>query len=97
MTLAVLELWIFAPLIARWVDSALPAQRGLPAANRAFLRDLALPDVALLLADYCRAEDNWLVPDNVQEDPPAEARTISPTNLGRCCLPPTRRRTISGT
>ena len=81
VTLAVLELWIFAPLIVRWVDSALPAQRGLPAANRAFLRDLAL-QTWRYFADYCRAEDNWLVPDNVQEDPPAEARTISPTNLG---------------
>ena len=80
-TLAALELWIFAPLAARWVDSALPVERRVPGANRAFLRDLAL-STWRYFADFCRAEDNWLVPDNVQEDPRAEARSISPTNLG---------------
>ena len=81
LIVAGLELWIFAPLAACWVDRALPRRRDVPSGHRAFLRGLAL-ETWRWFADYCRAEDNWLVPDNVQEDPPTEARLISPTNLG---------------
>ncbi|HWQ55278.1 MAG TPA: glucoamylase family protein [Bryobacteraceae bacterium] len=79
--LVLIEAWIFAPLAARWVDRALPKRRNVPAENKAFLRDVAL-ETWHYFADYCRAEDNWLVPDNVQEDPHAEAHCCSPTNLG---------------
>ena len=33
-------------------------------------------------AEFSTEEHNWLVPDNVQEEPPAIAARISPTNLG---------------
>jgi hypothetical protein len=33
-------------------------------------------------AEFCTEEHNWLIPDNVQEQPPAVAARISPTNLG---------------
>ncbi len=33
-------------------------------------------------AEYCTEEHNWLIPDNVQEEPPAVAGRVSPTNLG---------------
>ncbi len=33
-------------------------------------------------AEFSTAEHNWLIPDNVQEEPPAIAARISPTNLG---------------
>ena len=33
-------------------------------------------------AEFCTAEHNWLIPDNVQEEPAAIAARVSPTNLG---------------
>ena len=33
-------------------------------------------------AEFSTAEHNWLIPDNVQEEPAAVAARISPTNLG---------------
>ena len=33
-------------------------------------------------ATYCNQEHNWLIPDNVQEEPPKVAARVSPTNLG---------------
>jgi hypothetical protein len=33
-------------------------------------------------ATYCNQEHNWLIPDNVQEEPAKIAARISPTNLG---------------
>jgi hypothetical protein len=33
-------------------------------------------------AEYSTAEHNWLIPDNVQEQPAAVAARVSPTNIG---------------
>ncbi len=33
-------------------------------------------------ATFSNAEHNWLIPDNVQEEPPRVAARLSPTNLG---------------
>jgi len=33
-------------------------------------------------AEHSAAEHNWLIPDNVQEEPPAIAARVSPTNIG---------------
>jgi cyclic beta-1,2-glucan synthetase len=33
-------------------------------------------------AEFSTAEHNWLIPDNVQEQPPAIAARVSPTNIG---------------
>ena len=53
----------------------------MPPKDRDFLRETALRTWRYF-ADHCSAENHWLVPDNVQEDPPLVANHISPTNLG---------------
>lgn len=77
----VLQAWIFAPLIARWLNGRPRAPRRADAGDAAFLHSVALRTWRYF-ADYCREEDHWLVPDNVQEDPPAIAHRASPTNIG---------------
>src|SRR5205085_5811538 len=46
-----------------------------------FLRTVALRTWRYF-TDFATPENNWLAPDNVQEDPPARAHRASPTNLG---------------
>jgi len=76
-----LLLWAMAPLVSWWLDGAPPRPAPLSAADRTFLRETALRTWRFF-ADHSNAEHNWLVPDNVQQDPPLAARRISPTNLG---------------
>jgi cyclic beta-1,2-glucan glucanotransferase len=75
------ELWITAPLIAAWLGEPLPRAAGISADDRDFLRDTALRTWRYF-RDHSDAEHHWLVPDNVQDDPPLTAHNISPTNLG---------------
>ena len=79
-------LWLLSPLAA-WALS-LPAARepSLSAADRRYLRQAAADSFRYYTA-FCRAEDNFLPPDNVQEQPPlGAAHRTSPTNIGLCLL-----------
>ena len=49
--------------------------------DKLFLRRAALYTWRYF-AEFCTEEHNWLIPDNIQEEPPAVAARISPTNLG---------------
>ena len=49
--------------------------------NVAFLRHAALKTWRYF-AEYSTAEHNWLIPDNVQEEPPPLRLRVSPTNIG---------------
>jgi hypothetical protein len=75
--------WLSAPVVAIWLNSALKAGGGLeddgPAVE--FLHGVALATWRYF-TDHESAETNWLVPDNVQEDPPLPAHRTSPTNIG---------------
>ncbi len=77
----VCALWIVAPLMAVWLNQPPPGPAPLSDTDRLFLRDTALRTWRFF-ADHSHAEHHWLVPDNVQEDPPLAAHRISPTNLG---------------
>ncbi|MDP8978951.1 MAG: cyclic beta 1-2 glucan synthetase, partial [Acidobacteriota bacterium] len=77
----VCALWTTAPLVAIWINGPLPKFAAILPADRDFLRETALRTWRYF-ADHCCAEQHWLVPDNVQEDPPLVAHNISPTNLG---------------
>ena len=77
----VAELWIIAPLIAWWLNQPPGRSPALSEADRAFLRETALRTWRYF-ADYSDREHHWLIPDNVQLDPPLPAHRISPTNLG---------------
>ena len=76
------ELWIASPLIAMWLN-VMPRRNGAraDASDPEFLRTIALRTWRYF-TDFATPQNNWLAPDNVQEDPPAHAHRTSPTNLG---------------
>jgi hypothetical protein len=77
----VCSIWITAPLVVGWLNQPLPNARALSESDREFLRGTALRTWRFF-ADHSNPEQNWLVPDNVQQDPPLTAHRVSPTNLG---------------
>jgi cyclic beta-1,2-glucan glucanotransferase len=77
----VCELWIAAPLVAWWLNQPPPRPAALSDGDRAFLRETALRTWRFF-ADNSDSTHHWLIPDNVQHDPPLAAHRISPTNLG---------------
>jgi len=80
--LPVLLLWAASRAISSWLNQSPAARRDdLSAKDRQFLRRAALRTWRYF-AEYSTEEHNWLIPDNVQEEPPAVAARLSPTNLG---------------
>ncbi|MBV9769579.1 MAG: hypothetical protein JOZ32_08415, partial [Bryobacterales bacterium] len=77
----VCALWTTPPLVAAWLNESLPKSATISPRDRDFLRETALRTWRYF-ADHCRAQQHWLIPDNVQEDPPLVTHNISPTNLG---------------
>jgi len=75
-------LWLLSPFAASAL--ALPArkERSLGRADRDWLRCRA-GEIWRYFAECCSREDNYLPPDNVQEQPPVgAAHRSSPTNIG---------------
>ncbi len=82
VALPLLVLWGSSKLISLWLDR--PPRLGQRPASRKdllFLRAAALRTWRYF-AELSTEEHNWLVPDNVQADPPQVAARVSPTNLG---------------
>jgi hypothetical protein len=76
---ALLLAWMAAPLAMAWLNGG--ARRNAPVGDQDFLRELALATWRYF-DEGERVDENWLVPDNIQLDPPARAQRTSPTNLG---------------
>ncbi len=76
----ILELWIVTPLLAHWLNRP-PALFRRGPDDTPFLRDTALRTWRFFL-EHSGPEQNWLIPDNVQEDPPNVDGRASPTNIG---------------
>ncbi|WP_438752157.1 GH36-type glycosyl hydrolase domain-containing protein [Bartonella rochalimae] len=77
-------LWFFSPLIAWIVSKPITFQDVLDisSADKKILRSIARR-TWLYYATFVDAENNYLPPDNFQEDPePLVARRTSPTNIG---------------
>ena len=75
-------LWLLSPLLAYALS--LPARReeSLTDSEREELLEAARESFRYF-ALFCRSEDHWLPPDNVQEQPPrGKAHRTSPTNIG---------------
>jgi cyclic beta-1,2-glucan synthetase len=77
-------LWLFSPIIAHWASE--PPERDtdleVGGADTKTLR-LVARRTWRFFETYVRAEDNFLPPDNFQEDPePVVAHRTSPTNIG---------------
>ena len=78
----ILVLWACSKLIAVWINAS-PLRPTPETADRdiTLLRRSAL-HIWRYFAEFSSAEQNWLVPDNLQENPPKVAASISPTNVG---------------
>ena len=82
-----LLLWLAAPEIAIWIrrPRRVPVAR-IDEAEKIFLRRLARR-TWFYFETFVGPEDNWLPPDNYQEEPHAEiAHRTSPTNIGMMLL-----------
>jgi cyclic beta-1,2-glucan synthetase len=87
VAMPILALWLLAPLVGWWVSRPLgrPAV-ALNAEQTLFLRKIARKTWAFFARFVC-AGDNWLPPDNFQENPgPVIAHRTSPTNMGMALL-----------
>ncbi|MHC8285505.1 GH36-type glycosyl hydrolase domain-containing protein [Pseudomonas sp. XS1P51] len=82
-----LLLWLTSPAVAWWLSRPSPRAQFNPSAQELrFLRSLARKTWAFF-DQYVGPADNWLPPDNIQEQPrPAIAHRTSPTNMGMALL-----------
>ncbi len=81
LAFGLMELWLFAPVVALWLDARPSRPTTLTEPDIAFLRETALRTWRFF-ADHIGERNHWLAPDNVQEDPYLEAHRTSPTNIG---------------
>ena len=79
--------WIASPFIAWWLSQPLPRQElKFTGSQRHFLEKLSRKTWRYF-EDFVTAEDNWLPPDNVQQNPGLSiAPRTSPTNIGMALL-----------
>jgi hypothetical protein len=75
--------WTISPLIAQWVSRPVPLRRRpLDAEDTHYARRTARLTWRFF-ETFAGPDDNWLPPDNFQEDPqPVLAHRTSPTNIG---------------
>ena len=80
-------LWSASPFIAWWISLTLSHHKAkLTAYQTMFLRELSRKTWGFFEA-FVGPEDNWLPPDNYQENPaPVIAHRTSPTNMGLALL-----------
>ena len=85
--LPILALWFAAPGIAWWLSCPVRRREArLSAPQARFLRKIARKTWSFF-ETFVGEEDNWLPPDNFQEDPgPKTAHRTSPTNIGLLLL-----------
>ena len=78
----ILVLWACSKLMALWLNAS-PLESGLEMTRKDFhfLRNCGL-HIWRYFAEFSTAEHNWLVPDNIQDEPIKVAAAISPTNVG---------------
>jgi len=83
----ILVLWLLAPAIAWWLSQPLRRREAkLSAQQLVFLHRTARKTWAFF-ERFVVADDNWLPPDNFQEQPgPVIAHRTSPTNIGLALL-----------
>jgi cyclic beta-1,2-glucan synthetase len=83
----ILFLWASSPVITWWISLPLsPREAKLNIAQKLFLRNLSRKTWSFF-ETFVGPADNWLPPDNYQEDPVAVvAHRTSPTNMGLSLL-----------
>jgi len=80
--LPILALWGGSKLVSLWLDRPpRPSRTEASEKDELFLRRAAVRTWRYF-AEFSSEEHNWLVPDNVQEEPYRVAARVSPTNVG---------------
>lgn len=82
-----LSLWFIAPMIAWYISRPVAEKKVHLSHNESvYLRTLARK-IWAFFEQFVSADDNWLPPDNYQEQPVERiAHRTSPTNIGLCLL-----------
>jgi cyclic beta-1,2-glucan synthetase len=80
--LPILLLWAFSKPVSMWLNRPPRAPRKQASERDRRLLRLAALRIWRYFAEFSTEEHHWLIPDNVQEEPPSIAARISPTNLG---------------
>lgn len=80
--LPIIALWALSKPISMWLNLP-PQQSGTTTSeqDKRFLRAAALRTWRYF-SEFSTEEHNWLIPDNVQEEPRVVAARVSPTNIG---------------
>lgn len=79
--------WLTAPVVAYWVSTARTSERKIINPEDVQLARLVARRTWRFFETFVGPEDNWLPPDNFQEDPmPVIAHRTSPTNIGLLLL-----------
>jgi len=82
MAAPILMIWALSGLLSRWLNRPLrPGRSEITPDDEEFLRIVALRTWRFFRS-FSTAENNWLIPDTVQQDPAIVIEHISPTNLG---------------
>src|ERR1051325_11000127 len=87
VVLAFAAAWASSPAVAYWISRPLTSERTpIAAKDVAFAREIARRTWRFF-ETFVTAEDNWLPPNNFQEDPsPVIAHRTSPTDIGLLLL-----------
>ena len=79
--------WIISPVIALWASKPRPLVREVLGEEDTRFARLVARRTWRFFETFVGSEDNWLPPDNYQEDPaPVLAHRTSPTNMGLLLL-----------
>jgi cyclic beta-1,2-glucan synthetase len=82
VALPLLVLWASSPAIVHWLNQPLPERNTeMNPPQTAMLRNSALRTWRFF-REFSTAEENWLIPDLVQQTPPVTLHHVSTTNLG---------------
>jgi cyclic beta-1,2-glucan synthetase len=82
LALPFLLAWCFSKAISVWINrSPQDDEYRLTSAERRFIREVALRSWHYF-SQFSNEGNNWLIPDNVQQEPYRVAERISPTNIG---------------
>jgi cyclic beta-1,2-glucan synthetase len=78
----ILLLWALSGALSQWLNRPLRLNNAkITREEENFLRHIGMLTWRFFRT-FCQAENNWLIPDNFQEEPRAVINRISPTNLG---------------
>ena len=80
--LPILVLWAASKLVSTWLNRPSAAAPKKPSRTDLLLLRRAALYTWRYFSEFSTEEHNWLIPDNVQQQPPLIAARISPTNLG---------------